>query len=263
MKTGSFILTSVIASLFILSSCSVKENVLKEKIIGVWVCEEINDKDIPTNEKFVSIFLENGTQIYAAGYYISQNNNTWKENSCPYSVSGHNIIIQHSIKDEAGEDWSMVLDVKKIDDDGIDYKVKSMTVNSAPKDDNKSYHLEKADENYSLSIIGLWEGRNVTPGVSAADSPLRRWEYKDDGTYNYYISKTENGNTVWVLKEDNQSTYKLYGDLLASVWSNDEISGVKGTNFECWDIEISSEGMEWEGRRENNEMVYFSMKKIK
>lgn len=246
-----------IMSVILLASCSPKENIVKDNLPGMWILEEVNGLDAFTNERSVCIFA-GGKQTFAMGYTISENNKKWMESIYPYQITGNKLLLQGT--DVVNVTWDLQLNVKSISNDELLYTVDKKIVNGSPEKDKNLYLYEKPDENYDSSIIGLWEGKNVTPGISPQDAPLRRWEYFPDGTYKYYVTDAQ-GN--WITKEDNNGTYKLYGDLLTCNWSNDEISGIKGTMFECWEISVDGDSMEWDALREDGNMVYYSMKRIK
>lgn len=250
-----------VLSIILFSSCYPKENIIEKNISGMWILEEVNGFDALTNNRSVCIFAGN-KQTFAMGYTLGTDNAKWMESLMAFDVTGHKVILQGT--DIVGTTWDLQLNVKSIDEDEFLYTVDKKIVNGESQKDKDTYLYEKPDENYESSIIGLWEGYNVTPGINTTDAPLRRWEYFTDGTYKYYTyTEDENGQKTWTAKEDNNGTYKVYGDLLTCNWSNDEISGVEGTMFECWEIEIEGDGMEWDALREGGSMVYFSMKRVK
>lgn len=253
-------LLTLLSFLILLQACSVKEDVLINDIVGTWILEEINGNDVLTNERSVCQFA-GGKQTFSMGYTTGENNAKWMSSTYPYEISKNKITLHGT--DVVNVTWDLQLNVKEIDDDEFIYTVDKKIVDGVSQKDKNTYHYERADKSYSMAILGLWEGRNVTPGISAEDAPLRRWEYKEDGTYLYYTYAIENEEKIWTAKADNEGKYFTYGDLFVSNWSNDEISGITGTNFECWEIEISGDGMEWKGLREGGQMVYFSMKKVK
>ncbi len=62
--------------------------------------------------------------------------------------------------------------------------------------------LVKVNDDYSDDIIGTWEGRCTSEGAIFDDGQDHRWEYKDDGTFVYYV---KNGDD-WVPSEDTMNT---------------------------------------------------------
>jgi len=97
----------------------------------------------------------------------------------------------------------------------------------------------------------------ITPGTS--DVGYHYWEYFTNGHYNYYY-QDDLGN--WLNKPDNEGIYFLYGDLMASNYTNDLISGEKGKAYECWNFIIEGDTMFWTSLRENGLITSFRMEKV-
>ena len=53
----------------------------------------------------------------------------------------------------------------------------------------------------SDDIIGTWEGHCTSEGSAFDDGQEHRWEYKDDGTYVYYV-KDEEYREWWEISID-------------------------------------------------------------
>lgn len=248
-------------------ACSKDTSKYVTDIIGQWVLMDKNDEEILTDEAFALHFTSKKSQQYAIAYTFSETDKKWVESDgYAYQVNKDHIII--SGDDSFGDHFEMDLHILKLNKDYMTYTVSNMTINGEKITDNAKYKLRKVTMSYKDAIVGLWEGKNVTPGVvpGSKDDEVHRWRYNNDGTYVYY---TRNDAGEWIPKEDNEGRYFLYGDLFATNWTNDYSTETIGTFCECWIIEIlkytddKSIIMNWEGRRSNDRKTYFSMKKIK
>lgn len=117
--------------------------------------------------------------------------------------------------------------------------------------------MEKVTNDNSAAFTGVWYGRCTTEG--AADSTYHYWEYLADGRYYYYYQDEHNN---WIKKADNQGRYYLYGTFMASNYSNDLLTGGTGQVFECWNVAIDGNNMEWTGLRANNITLTYVMDKV-
>ncbi len=87
--------------------------------------------------------------------------------------------------------------------------------------------------------------RNVT--VRKDGGQEHRWEFKDDGTFVFYI---KNNKGIWEAKDDEYAEYFVAGDLLCTRWKNAGEGTVE--NREWWEIATASEkSMVWTALREN------------
>lgn len=235
-----------------MTSCNNESEQSTDSICGLWILEEIDNAEVLTDELFVLEFYDTGKELYAALETFGETDHRWAEGSFDYTFS--NEIIHVTGKNSRGEASDITMKVESLDDSYLTYTC-----------DGTRYKLRKAENKYTQSIVGLWEGKNVTPGIdeTAKEAELHRWEYDEDGTYVYYYKDSESGE--WIEKDDD-CQYFIYGDLLASNWNDDYNIEISGRYSECWIIEIKEEGgstvMNWEGHRANNSMGYFSMTKI-
>lgn len=260
-KNLSFLILILIVPF--LPSCTPKESTIKECLTGTWVLEQINNKDVLTDDLIALTFNGQKTETYASGYAPSETNKFWDETNFNYSVKDNIISINGT--DRLNNKIELDLKIKEISSTKMKYVVNKYILDGEAITNKNTYSYYKSKGTYNTSILGLWEGRNVTPGITGADTLSHRWEFIAGGGYKYYI-KTDG---QWVPKEDNFGKFFLYEDLLATNWTNDFVSGKQGTLYECWMVNItsSSDGiiMNWEGRRSTdqaNGFAYFWMKKV-
>jgi hypothetical protein len=102
--------------------------------------------------------------------------------------------------------------------------------------------LKKTSEDYSRDILGTWEGRCTSKGSEFDDGQKHRWEYKDDGSYVYYVKDGDN----WVPGDDTTNEYFVAGNLLCTRW----MEGTKEFR-EWWDISIDGDKMNWTALRKD------------
>jgi hypothetical protein len=104
------------------------------------------------------------------------------------------------------------------------------------------FRYVKVDEDYSDDVLGMWEGRCTSEGSVFDDGQDHRWEFKDDGTFIYYVKDGEK----WVPADAAEGDYFVGGPLLCNRWSNG------GTEFrEWWEITIDGDKMNWTALRDN------------
>ena len=109
----------------------------------------------------------------------------------------------------------------------------------------------------SDDIIGTWEGHCTSEGSAFDDGQEHRWEYKDDGTYVYYV---KDGNK-WIPSDDTKNEYFVAGNLLCARWEE------KDEEYrEWWEISIDGDTMNWTALRADEDgntfTATFEMKKV-
>jgi hypothetical protein len=225
-------------------------------IIGKWVNTSVDNVPVLTDKAFTFEYKADLTQTYANGYVLDENNKTWIENeNYTYSVSGNKITVEGS--DELGATFHMVFDILTADAETLRYSVSKFAVNGVEYPDSKIYTNKKVTEDLSSQFIGTWYGKSTTTGTT--DDNYHYWEYLADGSFKYYYQDNE-GN--WINKPDNEGKYFLYGNLMASNYTNDLLSGETGKAYECWNISIDGNTMNWTGLRASGLTTSFQMEKV-
>jgi hypothetical protein len=260
MKKTNLFLSTIIASIaisLVFVSCEKDDNLnYSELLKGTWVNTMINDQAVLTDASFIMELRSDNTELYAIGILLDENNKSWQETtSNTYSVSGDMIIIDGS--DELNNSKHLEFEIQTLDDKTLVYTVLVFTINGEVVSDENTYTFKKFTNDYSTDFTGVWYGHCTTE--SNTDSLFHYWEYFDDGNYNYYY---QNENSKWIKKSDNEGRYFLYGNLMASNYSNDLINGGKGKAFECWNFTLDVNNMVWTGLRENNVTITYEMEKV-
>ena len=200
---------------------------------GIWIHTQKDGQEVPTDDRFVSIYRDDGTELYA----IRGNVNHWVEtDGYTYAVGGRIIAV-------AGHGTQLEYDVRELSGDTLEYRVARLVIDGRDLQDTSVYTLRKVTKDYRSQFLGLWEGHETTDGQPGA---THRWKYNADGSYQYYHAQV---NGVWQNKADNAGRYFLYGDYFVSNYRNDANSGVAGNACEAWEISIHGERMSWEAFR--------------
>jgi hypothetical protein len=250
------LLAGIILPLLFFSCKKEAETNYATLILGKWVNTQVNNETILTDASFTFEFRSDNVQPYATGYVLDENNKTWLENNdYTYSVNGNMIIIDGMNK--FGNRFHMEFEILSVDQQTLSYSVSKFMIDNVEYPDPKTYTSKKVTADLSPQFVGTWYGKSTTPGTS--DVGYHYWEYFTNGHYNYYY-QDDLGN--WLNKPDNEGIYFLYGDLMASNYTNDLISGEKGKAYECWNFTIEGDTMFWTGLRENGLITSFRMEKV-
>ncbi len=214
-------------------------------IVGVWVNTHKDGQEVPTDNRFVSVYNANQTEMYA----IRGSDNHWKETSgYTYTIGGDTIAI-------AGNGTQLQYDLQELSDSTLEYRVSRLVIGGQDLQDSSVYTMRKASVNYSTQLIGTWEGHETTDGIQG---DTHRWKYNADGTYQYSHAQV---NGQWPNKTDNAGRYFLYGDYFVSNYRNDAETGTAGNACEAWVISIDGDTMNWTALR-NNKTHSFTMTRV-
>ena len=225
-------------------------------LIGKWINTQVDGAAVLTDKSYVCEYRDDLIEFYAIGIQLDENNKTWTENSnYTYRVEGNLIIIDGT--DLSDKDFHMEFEILSISSGSFTHSVNKFTIDNVEYPDDKIYTLQKVTADYKSQFIGVWHGRCTTPGSS--DTDYHYWEYFADGSFNYYYQDEQEN---WIRKTDNEGAYFLYGNLMATNYTNDLILGGVGKAYECWKIRISGNNMIWTGLRENNITVTYEMAKV-
>lgn len=240
-----------------LFGCSKNEDPsTRELLQGIWVNTSISNSLVPTDEKFVMEFVGN-TEYYSTGVIFDPDNKKWfNRRAYDFSLVDDRILISGT--NEQGNAIELEFGIISIDQDAMVCRVNRFTSDGVEVPDPGIYAFKKASRKFNDAIVGTWYGKSTYAG--STDTDFHYWNYLSDGTYVYYYR--ENPSSPWIKKIDNEGRYYVYDDLLATNWSNDLQSGVKGLAYECWEIDISGKTMKWTGYRPNGQITSYEMEKV-
>lgn len=251
------LLFSLVLSALLFGGCTKEDDPnYAELLKGTWVNTRVNDNPVLTDGTFVMEFKSDKTELYAAGFQLNENNKSWEENATyTYDIDGDRLSINGT--DVLGNVTQIEFKIQAIHHETLTFTVSKFSVNGDELPNNNTFSCQKVTNDYSHEFAGVWYGRCTTEG--ATDSLFHYWEYFDDGTYNYYYQdQTKN----WVKKSDNEGRYFLYGNLMASNYSHDLLSGGTGLAFECRNFTLDENKMVWTGLRANNGIITYEMEKV-
>ena len=220
---------------------------------------ERDGKPALTNDKAVYNFVS------PTKAYISASFNAHPESGSPWvdlieadvAITGNKAVFSW----QANEDMIIVDEVSISSINEIEQQgsliVKSIVDDKETIVLEEQIRLEKINDDYSNDIIGTWEGRCTSDRSEFDDGQEHRWEYKDDGTYVYYVKDGDN----WVPSDDDGNEYFVAGNLLCGRWFED------GTEYrEWWEVSVYEDTMNWTALREDADgKTYtstFEMKKV-
>lgn len=240
----------VLAALNAVAGCSKEdreEENIKKNILGVWKTYSLEGEPCLTNERAVNEYLPDGKYVYT----IFANGMWFCGEVGTYTVSGNKLTMHYA------QDFSSECLVSFKDGRAVTVQ----TMSDIPGTENEGIgEMERVSGDYSKSILGLWEGVNMT-GPETYGAAEHRWEYSDDGTYVYY---SKNAAGIW--EADSLNTENLYyvaGDVLCFRWIKE------GVQYrEWWDIEeCDDDKMVWTALREDGDgkrfMTGMEMKRVR
>ena len=238
------------------ASDKVVQEQIEEDIIGTWMLSEQEGQPALTNEKGVLDIVSN-TEAYisvssTAGRApwidrlkseININDNVITIAFNPHE--GVSIVNEYTITDLSEKEFS------------ADYKYSRTTDNSGTSVSENTVKYVRINDDFSDDIIGTWEGHCTSEGSVFDDGKEHRWEYKDDGTYIYYVKDGDD----WVPGANTMNEYFVDGTLLCTRWETD------GEEYrEWWEISIEGDQMSWTALREDEDgktfTATFEMKKV-
>lgn len=238
----------------------VSQESIENTIVGSkWIPVEVDGQPMLTNQKLVYDFTSKTEALISGSSYGNESAIWSRYTKADVVINGNTITITSSPTEHMTvEQQDSVISIEpnefivdsigKITSDGKD-------IHSA--ETPSKFRFVKINEDYSKDIVGLWEGSCTSEGSVFDDGQEHRWEYKEDGTYAYYVKEGDN----WVPSDNTLNEYFVAGNLLCTRW----IEGGE-ENREWWEVTIDDNTMSWTALRadENGEnyTATFEMKKV-
>ena len=214
-------------------------------IVGTWINTHKDGQEVPTDNRFVSMYRNDNTEMYA----IRGNANHWAEaDNYAYAIGGETIAV-------AGHNTQLEYELLELSPSKLVYRVSRLVVGGMNVEDSSVYTLRRASASVAPQMLGLWEGHETTDGAQGA---THRWQYNADGSYQYFHVQV---NGQWQNKADNAGRYFVYGDYFVSNYRNDALSGAAGNACEAWDVSIDGDAMRWKALR-NGKTFSFSLTRV-
>ena len=273
-KSYLSLLTGLLFCMFVLTACSVTINLddtgasvdetkkavasevtqedVEKLIIGKWITSEIDGQPAPTNLKSVYDIVSN-TQVFSS---VSHTETTALTNA-PWidhverrvDIDGNTVTI--STLPDDGESVVHEFTITNINTEEFTAN-KKLTITDKDKEPivkESVVKFVKLYDDYNDDVIGIWEGHCTSEGSVFDDGQEHRWEYKDDGTFVYYVKDGDD----WITSNDTLNEYFVDGNLLCTRWME---NGAE--NREWWEISIDGNKMNWSALREDEDGKTFT-----
>lgn len=213
---------------------------IEKMIVGTWVTADRGGRPELTEEKVVFNILSNTKARVSAQFELTPGGPlTWKDFwDADVVIDGNKVTITDHPGENATATSEMTISAISPDEFTANHEV-VLTANGAEvgrMEDVARYVKVGAD--YGESILGTWEGQAPDNGQGF------RCEYKNDGTYVFYLKDGDN----WVASADTADEYYVAGNLLCHRWVE---NGQE--NREYWDIAINGDTMNWTAQRKGGD----------
>ena len=229
---------------------------IEKNIIGKWILTNKNGQPALTNEKRVYDIVST-TEAYVDLSRVIEKSDTY----IWHSGDKADVSIMDNVVTITGKNGSSTQEftIREISDSEFtaDRKLSVIRKDSDPVVRESVVTYAKINNDFSDDVIGTWEGHCTSEDSVFDDGQDHRWEYKDDGTYVYYVKDGDD----WVPSEDTMNEYFVAGNLLCARWME---NGQE--NREWWEITIDGDKMNWTALREDEDgkefTATFEMKRV-
>lgn len=220
-----YLLFAVIIVLF--SSCKPEEPDYKEEIKGKWICQDIDNVTIPTNEVFAISFNNDGSETYAQGYK-KPNGSLWVEGA-DYTYTVTDNIINITGKNPLNESVEISLSITRLTSNSLIYKETKNIVNGIEYAPNREFSLYRNRGTYDKIITGTWVAGKVAPKETEPDID-QMFVFKEDNSFDCY----EKSGEEWTAVPGVKGEYFLNEDILAFNYVINNGQGIEIIKYECW-----------------------------
>lgn len=232
---------------------------IEEMIIGTWIVADRSGQPAFTNEKGVFTFVSPTKGYLSASYNADpEHGRPWADAlEAEVAITDSKVIVTWPARDGVViEDELSVSDITDTETSGT-MTVKSVKEGKETIKTEETIRLVKLNDDHATDILGIWEGHCTSEGSAFDDGQDHRWEYKNDGSYVYYVKDGDN----WVASANELNEYFIAGNLLCTRWVD------SGTEYrEWWEISINGDTMNWTALRKGEDgkgfTVTFEMNRV-
>jgi hypothetical protein len=237
---------------------------LSEKIIGKWMRADVNGQPLPTNNKMVITFVSTTKAYLSASLNARPEVATaWADKTeVAVAIDGNKVTVTNHPNEHKTSVEEFTITAISGTEFTANHKLTITIDGTVVVNDERTIRYVKVTADYSEDIIGLWRGYVTSEeGSEFDDGEEHQWEYKNDGTYVYYIQDDDDN---WIANPGQTlSEYFVDGTLLCTRWVN---GGVE--NREWWEIESIKGGvMKWKALRQKEDgstyTATFAMLRVK
>ena len=230
-------------------SAGVTQEEIEQNIVGTWIKSEIGGHHVLTNDKSV-LDIVSTTEAYASASHRSDEGAPFDYHlKSTVDINGNVVTI--TTTNAKGDTNVHELTITSINDSEFTADRKFTRTSEGPdallKEETLTY--TKVNDEYSDEIVGTWEGHSTSEGVASDDGQDHRWEYRDDGTYTYYVKDGDD----WVGSDNTLNDYFVAQNLLCTRW----VDGDEEFH-ESWEITIDGDTMSWSALREGEDGKTFT-----
>lgn len=220
----------------VLGGCKSNIN-YEEEIQGKWICQEVDQFIIPTNDVF-SLTFSSHTLSFAKGYALPDGKgSSWFEShDAQYQINDNMLSITGT--NPLGKAIDALLEIRKVNSRQLILQEKHLLVDNVNVSAGRQYELYKTRDLDMQRLVGKWELRTIS-GEDSVSTPLCLYEFIQDYKYNTY---TANGGN-WELEEDMEGRFGIYGDIISLFeW----YPSTDNYEYECYILnEVTSQRMIW------------------
>lgn len=233
--------------LIVLVSCNpdkkepISQDEIKTNIIGKWKLYSTRGKVVPTNERAVFTFNQDGTgtQTMSSQSDPITGKDIWYVRK-PMHYEIQNTTL-HTWWENSSIDLEWLATIIGINADTMATDSSRLFVNKTPQFDIPKSVWKRVHVDYAEDIIGLWEGVSSIEGGYGDEH--HRWLFNPNKTYTYF-NQTDTG---WIVSPNTLNEYAVDGDFLAFRWKANADSAM---DREWWDVVIQDDTlMIWTGIR--------------
>lgn len=230
-------------------SVGVTQEEVEKNIVGEWIKSETDGQPVLTNEMSV-LDIVSTTKAYTSASHQTDEGAPF-DNALESNVDINGNVVTITTTNAEGESYVHELTITSMSDSGFtaNRKFTRTLEGSDPLAKEETVTYSKVNDDYSDEIIGVWEGHSTSEGVASDDGQDHRWEYRDDGTYTYYVKDGDD----WVGSDNTLNEYFVAGNLLCTRWVDGD-----GEFHESWEIGIDGDTMKWAALREDEDGKVFS-----
>ena len=224
---------------------------IEKNIVGTWIKSEVDGQPALTNEKSV-IGIVSKTEAYTSASHITDEGTPFDYNQkSKVDINGNVVTITTTTTNSEGESFVHEFTINSIGENRFtaNREFTRTIKGSDPLIKEDTVTFIKINDDHGDNIIGTWEGSCTSKGSIFDDGQDHRWEYKDDGTFVYYVKDGDS----WVPSEDTMNEYFVAGNLLCTRWME---NGQE--NREWWEISIDGDKMNWTALREDEDGKTFT-----
>jgi hypothetical protein len=241
-------------------SGGVTQGQIEENIIGTWMVADKDGRPALTNDKTVYTFVSTDKAYRSAS--IFNHPGEWPEmwdlnQAFVVDVIGNKVTLKSLL--DMGTTTVIEFTIHSIDADEFtaDHSFVMKTGGKEVFTSEAPFRYVRVDTDYGKDFLGTWEGRCTSEGSVFDDGQEHRWEFRDDGTYVYYVKDGD----AWVTADAAEGDYFVAGNLFCSRWFVGETE-----NREWWEISIDGDKMDWYALRDDESgktyTATFEMKKV-